>query len=123
VPEEHAIILAVDVAMLIEAEPIANAPAILLERLLERDAQMLSQTPDLFFTDPHIPRPAGTAMATLLAGEMKALGIPRLWILILDDVEFHSALLKGRRCRDSRNWVNRNAVCRIRVPNETSQLD
>src|ERR1041385_5300065 len=50
---------------------------------------MLRQSPDLNVADPHVPRRAGAAIATLGAAEAQAIAIPQLGVG-LDDWKCHA---------------------------------
>jgi hypothetical protein len=96
ITKERAVVFAVNVAVLIEAESIADAPTEFLDRLLGGQLKVLGEACDLFFADPYIAGATGAAMAALLAGETQALGVPRLGTFILDNTQLHGSVVGAK---------------------------
>src|SRR5205814_3967971 len=74
--EEDAVVQTRGRAHLLEAELAVNLAAVLLNHLAHGQLQEFGQPRQLDIRNPHVPRPAGAAVAALVAGELEAVGVP-----------------------------------------------
>src|SRR5258706_2955614 len=88
--EKNAVVVALRAELLLQTDPLADLAAILFERFIAREAQVLGEPGNFLVAHPDEPRHAGAAVAAAGAGEGEAVGIPRG--LGGDDVKFHLSM-------------------------------